>query len=154
VWGKEIVSILLVVNIILRPDGYEGYEIVQRSFLWQLYITFHTFLFGIPFLFFPNLVLPWVGFPPTDEPWIHVAGILFLVIGMSSYSVYKNRSREMILPGVKVRSAVVLVLLYLAYQVESLFILIMAAIILIGIMGSIVSYKQEFVLPKPEIFGK
>jgi hypothetical protein len=127
---------------------------MKRSFLWQLYITAHTALFGIPFLFFPNQFLPWIGFQTTHEPWIRVAGILFLVIGVMTYSVYKNQIKAMLLPGINTRAAVVLVLLYLAYQIHSLFILIMAMIILIGVVGSIFSYRDDFLRLKSEVMGK
>jgi len=95
-----------------------------------------------------------LGFPPTDEPWIRIAGILFLLIGYSSYSAYKIRLREMIIPSVKARSAVVLVLLYLTYRVDSWFIFIMAVIVLIGVVGSIVSYRHDSLLMEREITGK
>jgi len=124
---------------------------MNKSYFWQLYITGHTYLFGIPFLFFPNQVLPWLGFPPTNEPWIRIAGILFLLIGYSSYSAYKIRLRETIIPSIKARSAVVLVLLYLTYRVHSWFIFIMAIIVLIGVVGSIVSYRHDSLLMEQEL---
>jgi hypothetical protein len=133
---------------------YDDFSIMKRTFFWQLYITAHTALFGIPFLFFPNQVLPLLGFQTTHEPWIRVTGILFLVISAMTYSIYKNRIKQMILPGINTRAAVVLVLIYIAYQSQSLFILIMAVIILIGVIGSIFSYRHDFLLLKPEMVSK
>jgi len=132
----------------------DGVTILNKSFLWQLYITVHTVLFGIPFLFFPNTILPWLGFQPTDEPWIRMVGVLFLVIGTTSYSVYKNKIKEMIIPSIRVRSVVVLIVFYLGIKSHSPFLEILALIILIGVIGSMISYKQEYWPFEPKINGK
>ena len=116
---------------------------MNRSFLWHLYITFHTWLFGIPFLFFPNQVLPWLGFNTTKEPWIRVAGILFMVIGASAYSVYKHKITAMLLPSIHGRIVVVITLLALAIPSNRLFLYIIAGIILTGVIGSAHSYYTE-----------
>jgi len=116
---------------------------MKHSFRWQLYITAHTFLFGIPFLLFPNLVLPLIGFGPTNEPWIRVVGLLFLVIGGTAVSVYQNQIKEMLLPSVFVRFAVCAILLYLALVTSSFFLYALTIIIFIGVVGSATSYYTE-----------
>ena len=116
---------------------------MKHSFKWQLYITAHTFLFGIPFLLFPNQVLPLIGFEPTNEPWIKVVGMLFLVIGSSALSVYQNKIKEMLLPSVIVRFPVCAILLYLALVTSSLFLYALTIIIFIGVVGSASSYYTE-----------
>jgi hypothetical protein len=117
---------------------------MNKSFLWQLYITFHTVILGVPFLFFPNKILPVLGFESTDEPWIRVAGILFLAIGASSYSVYKEKIREMIIPSIRVRTVIVITLIIVAISSNQLFLYILAGIILVGVIGSAASYHTDF----------
>ena len=117
--------------------------IMQNSFLWQLYITGHTLLFGIPFLFFPNTVLPWFGYAPTTEPWIRLAGILFIVIGSTAYTVYRHRIREMLLPGINLRILVVALLVILGMRSDSVFLYILSGIVFIGVVGSAFCYYTE-----------
>lgn len=117
----------------------------MNSYSWQLYITAHTWLFGIPFLFFPNQVLPWLGFSTTQEPWIRVVGILFLVIGHTAYSVYKNRIQGMLISSIHVRIIVVTTIMILAYLSSSLFLYILAGIIMLGVIGSVYCYYNEYV---------
>jgi hypothetical protein len=116
---------------------------MKRSYLWQLYITGHTFLFGIPFLFFPNQVLPWLGFRTTDEPWIRIAGILFIVIGLTAFTVYRKQIKEMLLPSISVRVLVVFLLGVLAFRSNAIFLYILTGIVLIGVVGSATSFYTE-----------
>lgn len=118
-------------------------QIVQRSYLWQLYITGHTFLFGIPFLFFPNQVLPWLGFRATEEPWIRIAGILFIVIGLMAFTVYRKEIKEMLLPSISTRVLVVVILGYLALKSSAVFLYILTGIVLIGVVGSATSFYTQ-----------
>ncbi len=41
---------------------------MEKSFLWQLYVMTYTLFLGLPLLFFPNALLPMIGFNTTDEP--------------------------------------------------------------------------------------
>ena len=116
---------------------------MKRSYLWQLYITGHTLLFGIPFLLFPNQVLPWLGFRTTDEPWIRIAGILFIVIGLTAFTVYRKQIKEMLLPSISVRVLVVLLLGNQALKSNAVFLYILAGIVLIGVVGSTISFYTE-----------
>ena len=116
---------------------------MKLSYLWQLYITGHTLLFGVPFLFFPNQVLPWLGFRTTDEPWIRIAGILFIVVGLTAFTVYRKQIKDMILPGISVRVLVVIMLGYLALKSNAVFLYILVGIVLIGVVGSATSFYTE-----------
>lgn len=116
---------------------------MKASYWWQLYITAHTWLFGIPFLFFPNQVLPWIGYEPTNEPWIRLAGMLFLVIGSTAITVFRHNIREMLLPSISIRLLVIVILAYLGMLSNSFFLYILAGIILIGVVGSSVCYYTE-----------
>ena len=115
------------------------------SYTWQLYITLHTWLFGFPFLFFPNQILPFLGYETTQEPWIRVAGILFLVIGYIALGVYKNRIQVMLLSSIQARLLVVITIIILAFLSKSLFLFILAGIILLGVMGSAYCYYNEYI---------
>jgi len=41
---------------------------MEKSFLWQLYVMTYTLFLGLPLLFFPNALLSMIGFNTTDEP--------------------------------------------------------------------------------------
>jgi len=116
---------------------------MKNSFRWQLYITAHNVLFGVPFLFFPNTVLPIIGYEPTNEPWIRVAGILFLVIARMSYGVYEHHLKELLLPSIQLRLAISCFLLYFAFESSSIFFYSLTVIIFIGVVGSSLSYYTE-----------
>jgi hypothetical protein len=49
-------------------------------------------LAGLAFMFLPNLVLPLVGFPTTNEIWIRLVGLLTLILGM--YFLYSVRFND------------------------------------------------------------
>jgi hypothetical protein len=51
-------------------------------------------LAGLAFMFVPNLLLPIIGFPTTNEIWIRLVGLLTLILGMYFlYSVrYNNKA--------------------------------------------------------------
>jgi hypothetical protein len=116
---------------------------MKNSYRWQLYITAHTYLFGIPFLMFPNVVLPLMGFETTEEPWIKVAGLLFMVIGTTALSVYRLQIKQMLMPSVIVRLAVCVILTYFALLTSSVFFYLLTAIIFVGVAGSAISYYTE-----------
>lgn len=57
---------------------------LEKSFLWQLYVTTYTLFLGLPLLLFPNALLPMIGFNTTDEPWVRVAGGMLLALSYIS----------------------------------------------------------------------
>ena len=116
---------------------------MKNSFKWQLYITAHTFLYGIPFLFFPNKVLPFLGFEMTSEPWIKISGMLFLVIGFTAITVYRHQIKAMLLPSIIVRGSICGILLSLDFAKNPVFFYILIVIIFIGLVGSSISYYTE-----------
>ena len=50
----------------------------------------YLLLLGLPLLLAPNLLLGLFGFPPPEEVWIRVVGLLVLYLGV--YSVLSGRS--------------------------------------------------------------
>jgi hypothetical protein len=50
----------------------------------------YLLLLGVPLLLAPNLLLELFGFPPTEEVWIRVVGLLVLYLGV--YYVLSGRS--------------------------------------------------------------
>jgi type IV secretory pathway TrbL component len=72
-------------------------------------------------------------------------GILFLVIGYTAHGVYKNRIQGMLLSSINVRIIVVFTIVILAYLSSSLFLYILAGIIMLGVIGSAYCYYNEYV---------
>ncbi|MEM7345624.1 MAG: hypothetical protein AAF485_15385, partial [Chloroflexota bacterium] len=58
-----------------------GVETMSKSgttvFVWGIYVL----LLGSILVLIPNVLLRLFGFPPTDEVWIRVAGVLLLALG-------------------------------------------------------------------------
>jgi hypothetical protein len=49
-------------------------------------------LAGLSFVFLPNAILPLFGFPPTDEVWIRLAGLLTGILAL--YFLYSARHED------------------------------------------------------------
>lgn len=61
------------------------------------YFGMYIFGIGLLLLFIPNLLLPIVNVPTTQEVWIRLAGMLLLFLGLFYITVGKNN----FLPGIK-----------------------------------------------------
>ena len=46
------------------------------------YFGIYIFGIGLLLLFIPNKLLPLVAVPTTDEVWIHLAGMLLIILGL------------------------------------------------------------------------
>ena len=113
----------------------------RTSFVWMLYVTAYTTLLGLPLLLFPNAVIPYLGFNPTDEPWVRLTGGLLLALGYITFTIYRKQIAAMLIPSVQVRSGIILVLLALGAFGYPPFLFVMAGIVLIGVVGTLVSYR-------------
>jgi hypothetical protein len=63
-------------------------RIAQSITVFGVYLA----LAGLSFVFIPHLVLPILGFPPTTEIWIRLAGLLTLILAM--YFLYSVRYQD------------------------------------------------------------
>lgn len=114
----------------------------MTSFQWQLYVTTYTSLLGIPLLLFPDAVIPYLGFNPTGEVWVRLTGGLLVALGGITFSIYRLRIREMIMPSVYVRLGIGVILLLLGLAGYPPFLFAMAAIVLVGVAGTVVSHRK------------
>jgi hypothetical protein len=113
----------------------------RTSFVWMLYVTGYTALLGLPLLFFPNAVIPYLGFNSTDEPWVRLTGGLMLALSYITLTIYRKQITPMLIPSVHVRSGLILVLVALGAMGYPPFLFVMAGIVLVGVIGTLVSYK-------------
>jgi hypothetical protein len=51
-------------------------------------------LSGLSFIFVPNIILPWLGFPITTEVWIRVVGLLAAILGMYFFYSVRHDDRH------------------------------------------------------------
>lgn len=63
----------------------------------------------VPLLLAPNLLLKPLGFAPTDEVWIRVAGLLVLYLGFYYVMAARWEARAFIAATVPVRASVIFV---------------------------------------------
>jgi hypothetical protein len=109
--------------------------------LWQLYITGSTALLGAPLLFFPGAAGSVIGFDAGSAAWAQLAGTFLLALSFMALSIARKEISEMILPGVYVRLGIVAVLLALGFSRDVPFLLFMAGIVLIGVIGTLVARR-------------
>jgi hypothetical protein len=69
----------------------------------------YMLLLGVPLLFVPNLLLGVFGFPPTQEVWIRIVGLLVLYLGVYYVLAGRKEIRAFISATVPIRASVLLV---------------------------------------------
>lgn len=114
-----------------------------KTLRWQLYVSFYTFCFGVPLLLFPNAIIPFFGFAPTQEPWIRLVGMFLLGLCYISAVVYQKRIVSMLLHSIILRGGFTLVFLALAVIGYPPFFYLVAGIVGFGVVGSALAYLSE-----------
>jgi hypothetical protein len=109
--------------------------------LWQLYITVSTALLGAPLLFFPGAAGSAIGFDAASATWVQLAGTFLLALSFMAVTIARKEISEMVLPGVYVRLGIVAVLLVLGLSRDVPFLLFMAGIVLIGVIGTLAARR-------------
>ncbi len=104
---------------------------------WQLYITVSTAILGAPLLFLPGTLGPMIGAGASDAAWLQLAGTFLLALSLVALTVARKRISDMVMPGVYARLGIVAVLLALALSRDLPFLLLMAGIVLVGVIGSL-----------------
>jgi hypothetical protein len=123
-----------------------GDRLMRRSvFLWQLYISTYTLLGGIPLLFFPNTVLPVLGFQKTNEPWVHASGMFLIALSYLTFMIYWNGIGEMVIHIIVIRIWITIVLLALGFMGFPPFLFVLAGVVLIGVIGTSIAYKKSVI---------
>ena len=118
----------------------------KKAFYWQLYIATYTFLLGVPFLFFPKSVIPYMGFDPgmVDEgPFVRLTGIFLLSLTLITFRVWQKKTEEMVLGTVIVRLFIIVSLLVVGISGEFPFLFIMIAVVAFGVIGTLWSLRGE-----------
>ncbi len=110
-------------------------------FRWMLYVSAYTALLGVPFLFFPNAVLPALGFNATPEPWVRLCGTLLLAFSAITFNIRRLRIEAMLIPSMFVRSGIALVLVVLGLSGYPFF-FVMAGVVLFGVLGTFLSVRH------------
>ncbi len=118
----------------------------KKAFYWQLYIATYTFLLGVPFLFFPKSVIPYMGFDPSmvDEgPFVRLTGIFLLSLTLITFRVWQKKTEEMVLGTVIVRLFIIVSLLVVGISGGFPFLFIMIAVVAFGVVGTLWSLRGE-----------
>lgn len=110
---------------------------------WMLYVAAYTCILGLPLLLAPNLMIPYLGFKPTEEPWVRFAGMFLLALTYLSIAIYRSHSRKMLFASIIMRSWFFGVVLTMALAGHPRGLYLIAGIILIGVIGSSWSYYNE-----------
>jgi hypothetical protein len=116
----------------------------KQAFYWQLYIATYTGLLGIPFLFFPKLVLPFMGFDTVmvDEgPFVRLTGMFLLCLTLITFRIWQKNTEEMVLGTVIVRVFIILTLLIVGITGGFPFLFIMIGVVAFGVIGTLWSLR-------------
>lgn len=116
---------------------------MNKTLRWQLYVSMYTFGFGVPLLLFPNPIIPFFGFAPTQEPWIRLVGMFMLGLCYLSTMVYKNRVVPLLLHSIIMRAGFAVVFATLALSGYPPFFYLAAGIVGFGVAGSALAYLSE-----------
>jgi hypothetical protein len=115
----------------------------RSVFFWQLYVSIYTLLGGIPLLFFPNTVLPVLGFQKTNEPWVCASGMFLIALSYLTFMIFYKKISEMVIHVIIIRIWIVIVLLTLGFIGYPPFLFILAGIVLIGVIGTSICYRKR-----------
>lgn len=69
----------------------------------------YMLLLGVPLLLVPNLLLGLFGFPPTDEVWVRILGLLVLYLGAYYMLAGRKGIDAFIAATVPIRASVIFV---------------------------------------------
>ena len=116
---------------------------LEKFFVWQLYVMTYSLFLGLPLLLFPNALLQMIGFNTTDEPWVRVVGGMLLALPYITFTIYRKRIKEMILPTIAVRSGLVVVLVTLGFTGGYPAFYVIAEIVLVGVIGTVASLRLD-----------
>jgi len=111
-----------------------------KAFLWQLYIATYTALLGLPFLFFPKAVIPYMGFDPSmvDEgPFVRLTGMFLLCLTLITFRIWQKKIEEMVLGTVVLRLFIIAVLLFMGIVNGFPFLFIMVGVVGTGVAGTL-----------------
>jgi pimeloyl-ACP methyl ester carboxylesterase len=119
---------------------------LPKTAQWLLYVAAYTFFAGLPLLLFPNTILPLLGFAPTEEPWVRTTGMFLIGLTIISLSVFRSPTASMIKATILARTWFTIVLFTLAIVGYGWGFYLLAGIVLIGVVGSICTYRHELQL--------
>jgi hypothetical protein len=94
-----------------------------------------------------SAVSPLLGFAPTEEPWVRIAGIFLLSLTMISIGIFRSPTIGSIRGSIVVRSWFVVVLCALAAAGYPWGLYVIATIVLVSVIGSARVYWTE--IPHP-----
>jgi len=80
-------------------------KVAKSVYVFGLYLL----LPGMGFLLIPNVLLPLLGAPTTDEPWIRLTGVLVLALAYYYTQAARQELSEFFPLTVRVRTAVFVV---------------------------------------------
>jgi hypothetical protein len=130
------------------PSIFRESQLLPKTGRWQLYVAAYAFLLGLPLLLFPNAVIPLLGFDPTEEPWVRIAGMFLLSLTMISIGIFRSPTIGSIRGSIVVRSWFIVVLCALAVTGYPWGLYAIATIVLVGVIGSARAYWTEIPHPK------
>lgn len=103
--------------------------------------SFYLLGLGLTLLLMPNVLLTLFGFPPTEEVWIRVVGMLVLVLAYYCFEAARQEVRPFFEWSVKARVAVLF--FFIAFVLLGL---ALPALILFGVVDLVGALWTEWAL--------
>ena len=116
-----------------------------KAIRWQLYIASYTALLGLPLLLIPKSVLPFINFDPAmvdEAPFVRLTGMCLLCLTLVTFRIWQKQIEEMVLGTVVLRLFIITVLLTVGILQGFPFLLIMAAVVGFGVIGTLWSLRS------------
>jgi hypothetical protein len=117
---------------------------MPRTRFWNLYVAIYTGFFGVGPLVLPRTVVALFGFPYPDGLWVRFVGMAFLVLSYYNIVAYRNKGpQSAILSILIVRIWFIAVLSWLALSHNLAIIYPIIATVIIGVVGTVLTYRKE-----------
>jgi hypothetical protein len=108
------------------------------------FFGFYLYVLGVTLIFLPNLLLTTMGFPPTDELWIRVAGLLVVLIGFYYHQAGAKNISAFIPLTIPARTTVFIAFIaFVLLKMASPILILMGAIDLAGAIWTFMALKKK-----------
>jgi hypothetical protein len=115
---------------------------VPKVRFWALYVSAYTFILGVSLLFFLDRA-PLVHFSSGDRIWVQFAGMVFVAYSYFNVVLFRERLRNLLNVTFVCQAIFAAVTAVTAFVIDSRGLYVVAAVLVLGTIGSTLSSKDE-----------
>jgi hypothetical protein len=123
---------------------------MQKTRLWNLYITAYTVPIGLILLCFPHR-FPFIHFAPADDPWVRFSGGIFVALGYLNVVAFREQLMPVMQAFFICQAVFAIIVSVIAPFRESRILYGIAAVLIVGALGSTLTYfiERSSYVPEP-----